>query len=75
MKVYTAIWKDGYSDTTAHVFSDPNIAIEWAIKTARKYDRFGEYKEADYEGWLFHAQYSCEGDCIYVVESDLDGDV
>jgi hypothetical protein len=74
MKIYIAIWKDRHSDTTAHPFEDKDVAIEWARSKAKEYDRFDDYEEHDYgkdQGWVFYADYSCEGDCIYVVESEL----
>ena len=75
MKIYIAIWEDRHSDTTAHPFSTADKATDWARKTAMEYCRFPEdYKEHDYEGWLFYADYSCESDCIYVIEKELDGE-
>jgi len=75
MKVYTAIWRDRHTDVTAHVFSTSDRAIKWARKTAKKYSDNDEYEEHNIHGWLFHASYTGESDCIYVVESDLDGEV
>ena len=76
MKIYIAIWADRHCDTTAHPFSVADKAVEWARAAAKKYARdTGDYKEHDYgrsEGWIFYADYSCEGDCIYVVESEMD---
>ena len=79
MKIYIAIWKDRHSDTTAHPFSDKDGAINWARAKAKEYCRFPEdYEEHDYgkdQGWIFYADYSCESDCIYVVESELDKEI
>ena len=73
MEVYIAIWKDRHSDTTAHPFSDADKAIEWARSKAKEYCRYqSDYSERDVAGWLFHAEYSCEGDCIYVIEAEMD---
>ena len=71
-KIYIAIWKDRHTDTTAHAFSSSKFAIEWAREKAKEYCKFPEYyEEHDYDGWLFHANYSCESDCIYVVEVEI----
>jgi len=77
MEVYIAIWKDRHTDTTAHPFSNQNMAIDWARMKAKKMaEAYPEdYEEHDYgrdEGWVFYAEYSGEGDCIYVVESEMD---
>ncbi len=78
MKLYIAIWKDRHSDTTAHPFSNPEKAVEWARTQAKKYAREDDdYQEHNYGediGWIFFAEYSCECDCIYVVETELDKD-
>tara|TARA_R110000850_G_C9996087_1_gene467956 strand:+ start:9513 stop:9746 length:234 start_codon:yes stop_codon:yes gene_type:complete len=76
MKAYTAVWKDRHSDTTAHPFSSAHKAISWARAKATESCRFPEdYEEHDYEGSLFYADYSCESDCIYVIEAELDGEI
>ena len=73
MKIYIAIWKDRHTDTTAHPFSEKETAVSWAREQAKEYCRDNEdYKEEIIKGWEFYATYSCEGDCIYVVESELD---
>lgn len=73
MKIYIAIWKDRHSDTTAHPFSTPEKAIEFATTKAKEYALEPEdYEEHTYDGFLFYVGYSCEGDCIYVVESTVD---
>lgn len=77
--VYVAIWKDRHADTTAHVFSDADAAVEWAKAQAREYDRFGDLDEgltdamkAGPDPWLYYGRYSCEGDCIIVVPIEID---
>ena len=73
MKVFTAIWKDHHTDVTAHVFSDREQAIGWARQEAMGSAREEhDYKEEEIDGWEFYARYSDEGDCIYVVETELD---
>lgn len=76
MKLFTAICKDRHTDTTAHVFSDRDKAIEWARSKAKEYAREeSDYEEEQIDGWDFYACYSYEGDCIYVVETELDKEI
>lgn len=80
MKVYVAIWQDRHADTSAHVFSTAEKAIEWAKVQARKCDRHGELNEELTDnmakaGWLYYGCYSCESDSIHVVEVTVDYDV
>jgi len=80
MKLYTAIWSDRHSDTTAHVFSNYKEAAKFAKMTAEKYCKYPEdFKEKVYEnntlGWAYSVTYSCEGDSIHVVETTLDKDI
>ena len=73
MKIYTAIWKDRHTDTTAHPFSSADKAVKWAKDQALRACRDKEdYSEEIVSGWLVCVNYSCEGDCIYVTESELD---
>lgn len=72
MKLYVAIWEDRHNDTTAHVFSDRDAAIQWAKAKCKEFDRLGDYEEFQVKGWEFSANYSCEGDGIRVVETELD---
>lgn len=81
MVVYVAIWEDRHRDATIHAFSEKGKAIEWAKTSAKECDRFGDYKEtiltADMiqDGWIFHCEYSCEGDGIRVVEIEIDSEI
>ena len=79
MNIYIAIWKDRHSETTAHPFTDKQKAIDWAKRKAKEYAREpADYEERDREkdsGWVFYAAYSCESDCIYVVETELDKEI
>ena len=73
---YLVIWKDRYSDTTAHPFSNKDKAITEARRIAKEYCKYHEdYKENHIDGWLFYAQYSCEGDHVMVVEAIMDNDI
>ena len=76
VKIYIVIWNDRHTDPTADVFSDKDAAINWARDNAKKSCRHKEdYEEKDIgrdQGWVFYASYSCESDCIWVVESEID---
>lgn len=76
MEVYIVIWEDRHSDTTAYPFTDKEKAISEAKRIAKEYagDK-RDYKEHDYckdSGWLFYADYSCEGDHTRVVTAKMD---
>lgn len=75
MKVYVAIVEDRHAETEAYVFSTPEKAIEFARKTAKEscFD-MSDYEEIETKGWLFHVQYSCESDRVYVTERTLDSE-
>jgi len=74
MKIYIAILEDRHSDTKAHPFSNKEKAIEWARSKAKEYcfDQEDYAEDSSIDGLVFHAEYSCEGDCVYVIESELD---
>ena len=76
MNIFVAVWGDRHSDTTVHLFTDKQKAIDWARETAKSRARRPEdYEEPVYsreDGWVFYATYSCEDDGIYVVESEID---
>ena len=76
MKIYIAIWNDRHTDTTARPFSSASKAITWAKATAKQHSKKdGNYQEHDYgkdDDWLFYIEYTCEHDCIYVIETELD---
>lgn len=82
MIVYVAIWKDRHADTSVHLFSSKEKAIEWAAATAREYDRFGDLDEeltsamkSGPNPWLYYGRYSGEDDCIYVEARKLDQEI
>ena len=74
MKVYIVMVKDRHTDPGAFPFSNPEQAIEEARRIAKDWCSFDEdyEEEGQSDGWLFHARYSCEGDCIWVVEKEID---
>jgi len=77
MRLYVAIWEDRHTDTTAHLFSDKDKAIEWARDVAEENCHFPEdYSEENCpKEWIFNVVYSCENDNIRVVECEVDSDL
>jgi len=75
MKIYIAYIADRHTDVDAEVFTSPEPAIAFAKHAAKEYARFPEdYEESQIDGWLFYAQYSVEGDRVWVVEKTLQED-
>lgn len=75
MKIYIMLWSDRHSDITATPFLDLNKAIEHARKSAKSACTHPEdYKETPVEGLLFHAIYSCENDCVWITEHEINID-
>ena len=70
MKVYVAIENDRHCDPNPFVFYNADDAITWASERAKKNaSRHPEdFCELQTDGWLYHAQYSYEGDSIWVQE-------
>jgi hypothetical protein len=72
MKIYNVLWKDRHSDTTATPFLDLDKAKSWAKENAKSVCRFPEdLKEAPVGRWLYHIEYSCEGDCLWITEHEI----
>jgi len=72
MKIYSVIWQDRHSDTTSKPFLDLDEAIMFARSAAKALvmdPKF--YIERPIDGWLFYAEYSCEGDCIWITEDEV----
>ena len=75
-ELYIVIWSDRHSDVTVHPFTDKDVAISEARRTAKEYCKHPEYyNEEQIDGWLFYAQYSCEGDNVRVVTAELNKEV
>lgn len=72
MKIYIVIWQDRHTDTEAFVFSTAEKAIEFAKTKAGEFDRYGYFEEKVIKGWLYYVCYSCEGDSLRVIESEMD---
>lgn len=75
MKIYILICEDRHDDTEVIPFLHPIKAISKAREMARDYaNTEDDYEEYDCEGcgdWIFRANYSCEGDSITVVTTEL----
>jgi len=72
MKIYVVMWKDRHTDTDAFLFSKLDEAIAFAKDSAETYCHPED--EVDYDcpgGWLFCAEYSCEGDKLWIVEKEV----
>ena len=76
VKLFMVIIEDRHTDVTVHPFSNEGVAIEEANRVAKELGREHDfYEEHDYgknDGWLYYANYSCEGDSVRVVEAELD---
>ena len=79
MKIYMVIIEDRHTDTVAHPFTCPLVAVLEAKRIAKEYCEDDEdYQEHDYgrnKGWLFFANYSCESDSVKVVTTELDKEI
>ena len=76
VNIYIVIVEDRHCDVITYPFTDKYEAVSEAKRIAKEYCRYPEdYQEHDYgrdSGWLFYANYSCEGDCVRVVTAELD---
>lgn len=73
MKIYLVFDNDRHVDTYAIPFKDKDKAIAKAKEIAKESCRDEEdFEEREVPGWLYHAEYSCEGDSVWVVESELE---
>ena len=72
MKIYLVNTEDRHADTTVEPFYNADKAVAEAKRLAKEYCRWDEdYEESYIDGWLFYANYSCEGDCVRVVEAEM----
>jgi len=75
MKIYTIITNDRHTDIEVISYKDWDAAVVKARAMANEYCRCKEdYKEYILDCCEFSAEYSCEGDSITVIESELIGD-
>ena len=83
--MYIVMHKNMFSETLAYPYSTLDKAIHYAKQIVDKYgdDEYDpeedmsimsetELKDA---GWLFHAQSSEEGYCVYVIQREIDSTV
>lgn len=78
MEVFVAIVEDRHSEAEAQPFRDRGDAIEWAVNQVPDY-AFEDNEDMDSEltedmkraGWIFNMVYSCEGDSVRVVRTEL----
>lgn len=76
MEIYIAMIQDRHTDVEVHSFSDPDKAIDYARSRALESCKHDEYyEEQEVESWLFCASYSCEGDFVRVVKTELDDEL
>jgi hypothetical protein len=71
MKVYAILLQDRHCDPEVTVYADRQRAIDAARAMARQNDRHGDYEEREIDGWVFHAEYSCESDSVTVLECEV----
>ena len=70
--IYCVIINDRHTDVNVEPYTNQEDAVDFARSTAKELCRFKEdYEETKIDGWCFHAQYSCEGDSVWVVEKKL----
>jgi hypothetical protein len=72
MTVYIAILEDRHIDVQAEVFTTAEKAIAYAKAFMLANAAYPDEIEEDPEIGIYHATYSSEGDCVSVVESELD---
>ena len=72
-KYYIAITEDSSVDVEVSLFDNREHAIEWAKAESIEIAQTNrdEYQEEEIKGWEFYATFSCEGDSIRVVETEL----
>lgn len=76
MKLYVVIWEDRHTDVGVYLFSDSSKAIEWAEKQIKKTSDVIPSNQVEPHqkryGWIYYFCYSSEGDCISIVEKEVD---
>ena len=71
-KVFIVLINDRHVDMEVKPFHDPAKAIAYAKAQAKKYGvHEDDYQEEDYEGSIFYARFSCEGDHTEVIETEM----
>ena len=75
MQIYIVILEDRHCDVFAKPFVNKEKAISEARKMAEDGARDEPVDEQDIDGWEYYAVFSCEGDCVRVVEEELNEEV
>ena len=76
MMVYVAIIHDRHAEPDAEVFTTADAAITYARTWAQEHAHFpDDFEEHDVKEWLYYADYSCEGDSVWVLEKNIDAEV
>ena len=77
MKIHVAMIADRHSDPEPELFTYLENAIQyvrkWAQENASRPEDFEEPTVP--EDWLYYATYSTEGDSVWVLEKELDGEI
>jgi len=72
MEIYIAICEDRHIDSVVRVFDTPEKAISYAKSFAEGGARHSEdVEETKIDGWLYHCQFSCDGDFVRVEKGEL----
>lgn len=72
MPLYLAICHDRHIDSVVKVFDTPEKAITYAKQFVKDCARHPEnINEYPVGGWLYHCEYSNEGDFVRVEEAEL----
>ena len=85
MKVYVVLWEDRHTDPDIIVYANKEEAITYAQNNVKKamdeggyeVEEDGEYGDQELNdtmlqaGWVYYGRYSCEGDCISVLEREV----
>jgi len=75
--IYIVIVEDRHTDIKVYPYISPLAAIQRAKDIASEQCSHQEdYEEHDYgrdDGWIFYADYSCEGDNVKVVTAKVEG--
>lgn len=72
-EIYIVMINDRHHEPEAVAHRDKDKAIKDAKEIAESYCSHKEdFEEHQSEDWLYHATYSCEGDCVWVVKTKLE---
>lgn len=70
--IYCVIINDRHTDVDIEPYINLDDAVKYARNTAKELCRNQEfYKEIEIDGWCFCAQFSSDGDSVWVVKKCL----